>query len=304
MAQILFLGPVGTFTHDAARAYFPEAADKQFEPCATPQDVIRKVAELADVYGVVPIENSIQGEVIPTLDTLLFEFSNVFVIGEVSIPITFGFFSISSDAKPKIAISHPHGLAQCKRFIAQNSLTEQTANSTADACRIVAERRDSSFGAIASLSAGPRFGLELCASAIEDFQGAYTRFLILSPQFVAPTGASKNMLAVLPPSASTGVLAELTGAFASRGINIFSIHSRPTKSAPGRYVFILTAEGTLVTGPTRLALESLLDQGYRIKVLGSYPLSAGSSPTAPYPNLPGLLDRKGFDALMPREAVQ
>lgn len=298
MAQIFYLGPSGTFTHDAARRYFDDKADADFLPCATPQEVIRKVEEHQDDYGVVPIENSVHGEVITTLDALLFEFANVFIIGELSLPITFSFFSVSPSETPRIVLSHPHALAQCKKFIQRNALTEQGANSTADACRIVAERRDPSYGAIASPSAGGQFGLNAIERNIEDFKGAYTRFLMLSRRFNAPTGDCKCMLAILPPSESPGVLAELTGTFFKNRINIFSIHSRPTKIAVGQYVFIITVGGTPTKGPTHKALEHLYDKGYRLKVLGAYASPGQVGPAAPYPSLPGLLTKQAFEALV------
>lgn len=298
MAQIFFLGPAGTFTHDAARRYFNDRADAEFQPCATPQEVIRKLDKHQSDYGVVPIENSVHGEVIPTLDALLFEFSNVFVVGELSLPITFAFFSVSSSENPRIVISHPHALAQCKAFIERNALTEQSANSTADACRIVAESGDPAYGAIASISAGNQFGLKLLDKDIEDFKGAYTRFLVLSRQFHAPRGASKCMLAILPPSETAGVLSELTSVFSNNNINIFSIHSRPTRSAVGQYVFIITADGTPAEGPTRKAIDALYDRGYRLKILGAYLFPGHERPAAPYPNLPGLLSKQEFEKLV------
>ena len=231
---------------------------------------------------------------IPTLDALLFEFSDIFIIGEVSIPISFAFFCVSQMVKPNVAISHPHALAQCKHFLAENELTQQTADSTADACRIVAEKNDPYLGAIASLSAGAKFGLQLYADQIEDFQGARTRFLAISNRFIPPTTLSKSMLAILPPSSSVGVLSKFTSAFAMRGINIFSIHSRPTKRGIGQYVFIITAEGSITDGNTRNAIEMLLADGYRLKVLGSYPLSDSKHPVAPFASMPGFLNREHF----------
>jgi chorismate mutase / prephenate dehydratase len=300
VAQIFYLGPSGTFTHDAARRYFLGKVETDFLPCATPQEVVRKVAEHKDDFGVVPIENSVHGEVITTLDALLFEFADVFIIGEVSLPISFSFFSVSPSATPRIVLSHPHALAQCKKFIQKNVLTEQGANSTADACRIVAERGDPSYGAIASPFAGGEFGLHMVETNIEDFNGAHTRFLVLSQHFHAPIGDCKCMLAILPPSNSLGVLAELTGAFYKNRINILSIHSRPTRIVIGQYVFIITAEGTPIEGPTKKALRFLCDKGYRLKVLGAYPSPGQIRLAAPYPSIPGLLSRRDFEALIER----
>ncbi|MEX3694384.1 prephenate dehydratase domain-containing protein [Paraburkholderia sp. BR14263] len=181
----------------------------------------------------------------------------------------------------------------------ETALTEQGANSTADACRIVAERGDARYGAIASPSAGGQFGLNTIESNIEDFRGAYTRFLMLSRHFDAPTGDCKCMLAILPPSESRSVLAELTGAFARNRVNIFSIHSRPSKIAVGQYVFIITAAGTPMDGSTRKAVELLYDKGYRLKVLGAYAAPGDQvGPTAPYPSLPGLLSKQAFEAMV------
>ena len=279
-----------TFTYDAARAFFPDVSELVFEPCASQIDVIRKVSEEQEVFGAVPIENSVHGEVVPTLDALLFEFSGFSIIGEVSLPITFDFFVNESTAVPRIAISHPHALAQCKRFIAEFGLAEQTTSSTAEACRLVATSGDSSIGAIASPDAGKLFDLTAWRRAIEDFSGAYTRFLVLSDRpynCKAALGDYRSMIAVLPPSSGKGILAELTGAFSSNGMNILSIHTRPIKNSLGHYVFTLTIDGSILDGPGKRAVDGLRLANYRLKVLGVYPRPTGPTPAAPYATLPG-----------------
>lgn len=296
--KVYFLGPVGTFTHDAASMYFSNRADILLLPCSTPSEVLRKVQGDQGSHGVVPIENSVQGEVIPTLDALCFEFADVYVVGEVSLPVSFDWFGLAETSKPSTAISHPHGLAQCKRFIGSGGLQEQSASSTAEACRIVAERRDELLGAIASSGAGERFGLIALRRAVEDFPGAYTRFLVVGGALAPTSLADRTMLALVPPSNSRGILAQFSRVLAAYDVNILNVHNRPLKTGPGNYLFVLTIEGTIVSGPPREALNELMGLGYGVKLLGVYPGWGGPSPAAPWPHLPGLLSLDRLQAVL------
>lgn len=296
--RVFYLGPEGTFTHDAAKLFFEMSQGKVFLPCDTPPNVMQKMKASPSAYGVVPFENSIHGEVIQTLDALLFEFNEIYIVGEVSLPITFSLFGLTDRCKPEIVVSHPHALAQCKGFIREHKFIEQSCNSTADACRIVAERGSPDYAAIASATAGFMFKLAPIRTRIEDFHGAHTRFLVLSPTLELSTGATKSMVAFISPSSSSGVLAQLTSAFARRAINIYAIHSRPTKSAVGQYVFTLTVDGSVSSGATREALLELLGFNFRIKILGTYSSAPGIYPVTPHANLDGFLDQQKFHKLI------
>lgn len=300
--NVYFLGPVGTFTHDAARSHFRNCAEVTFVPCGSPPEVLRRMKADSSTYGVVPIENSVYGEVIPTLDALCFEFDGIYVVGEVSLPVSFDWFGLASSSKPNTVISHPHALAQCKRFLSSEGLIEQSTSSTAEACRIVSERGDESLSAIASSAAGANFGLVTLRRTVEDFKDAYTRFLVVGGRLSADPLAKRTMLAVLPPSNAKGILSEFSSVFAGFGVNILSIHNRPLRTGPENYLFVLTIEGSSAQGSPRAAIERLVELGYGIKLLGIYPGWRGRSPAAPWPHLPGLLDATSLQMVL-REAV-
>ena len=197
--RIFYLGPEGTFTHQAALEYFQGRA-QDLIPSANPKDVIEEVMNSGNSYGVVPIENSIHGEVIPTLDALVFGSEGVYVVGEISLPVSFGLYAKSDRMNIKQVISHPHALAQCRLYISRKGFEEKSANSTADACRIVSESTDTSIGAIASSKAAESYNLKPIDEKIEDFIGAETRFFIVASQIEKPIDEGRTLIAILPPS--------------------------------------------------------------------------------------------------------
>jgi prephenate dehydratase len=295
--HIFFLGPAGTFTHEAARRYFPSAAESDMVGCASAAEVMRSLVAESGTRGVVPVENSVHGEVVPTLDALIFEFESVLAVGEVVLPVSFDWFGISPNVQPSRALSHPHALAQCRRFLQARGVEEHSTSSTAEACRLVAERGDPLLGAIASRDAGAKFSLHALSRGVEDHPGATTRFLVLSGQPTIEAAADRTMVALVPPDNSTGVMARFASIFADKGVNIYSVHSRPLRTGAGNYVFILTVGGSALVGPTHDALKKLLEVGFAVKFLGIY-RSGGAAPAAPWPHMPGLMDADRFEALV------
>jgi len=298
--EVFYLGPAGTFTHDAAQLYFSRAVTSNFEACSTPSAVMHRLSAAASGYGVVPIESSIQGEVIPTVDALCFEFSDIFAVGEVSLPISFTCFGTGGGTTPGVVLSHPHALGQCKRFTALRGLQEQPTSSTTEACRIVAERRDPALCAIASPSAGRRFGLLPLQTTVEDFAGAHTRFLVLSKSLRIGADVNRTMLALVPPSIAAGVIAEFSGSFAEAGVSILEIHTRPLRTGPGHYLFLMTVSGSPAETSTRAVVDKLLARGYGVKLLGAFRGWPAVQPVMHWPNLPGLLDAEGLQQMVGR----
>ena len=297
--NVFYLGPAGTFTHDAAQMYFTDAARRLFEPCGTPTDVMHRLTVDGNAFGVVPIENSIYGEVIPTLDALCFEFADIFVVGEVSLPISFNWYANNADANPSTVISHPHALAQCKRFLSSRGLVEQTASSTAEACRIVSERDDTGLSAIASPTAGALFGLYALQTGVEDYLGAHTRFLVLGNHLAVPEGANRTMLALLPPNErGRRACAVYWCICAGRFKHFRQFTIVRYAQVLGNYLFIMTVEGSGADGGARIAMERLLAEGYGVKLLGIYKAWSGDLPAAPWPHLPGLLDAQAYERMI------
>ena len=287
-AALGFLGPLGTFTHEAANNLLGEP--EELAPLGSVAEVYQAVsAAHADTgaeltAGVVPIENTVEGYVVPSLDQLLAA-PDVVAVDQTVLDISFTAMRIrGDDSAPTAVVSHPHGLAQCRNYIAELGLPAIESSSNAAACR------DLKPGQIAL---GPKICQELydrveVAAAVEDFHGARTRFLRIAHRSQAQqwlahhsaAGAAEQlatMLAITPDTAGPGVLSHVVNSFGDRGINLTSLITRPLKATEGRYAFVFTMDGHPAGPALRAAVQSCLDQGYWVKLLGFFPVSASTA---------------------------
>jgi prephenate dehydratase len=271
MTTVAYLGPEGTFTHAAALAW-PGTT-----PVALPtvQDVYRAVQEGSVDRGVVAIENTVEGYVVPSLDALLAS-DDVVGIDEAVLEIAFDAFVRPGAGELTEVSAHPHGLAQCQRFVARTGLSPVPAASNAAACRDVT---------LHQVALGPRlcgelYGLETYERDVQDFAGARTQFLLLARRDDARRALDaahdaerarwRTMLAVTPVVAGPGVLARILAAFGAGGLNLSSLITRPLKVA-GRYVFVVTVDAAPVDPALRAVLQGLLDEGHLLKTLAAFP---------------------------------
>ena len=282
--RLAYLGPEGTFTHEAALGWVrtlgeaPGSPSIELVPLRTVADVYAQVASGEVSHGVVAIENSVEGYVVPSLDAIVAA-RNVVAVDEAFVTITFDAFALPDDDAPATRVSsHPHGLAQCQTFIAEHALTTVPATSNAAACRDIVPGQ---------LALGPRicgeiYGLRTHTRSVEDFHGARTRFLLLTSRDsaveagvgggVGGTAASwRTMLAITPHVTGPGVLARITDAFGSLGVNMSSLITRPIKALEAKYVFIITVDGAPWEAPLRSVLDGLLAAGDSVKTLGVFP---------------------------------
>ena len=279
--RLAYLGPEGTFTHEAALGWVRSLAEAggappvELVPLRTVADVYAQVASGEVSHGVVAIESSVEGYVVPSLDAIVAA-QDVVAIDEAFVTITFDAFALPDDDGPATQVSsHPHGLAQCQGFIAAHSLTTVPATSNAAACRDIVAGQ---------IALGPRicgdlYGLRTLTRSVEDFHGARTRFLLLtSRQHAVEAGAAgraetawRTMLAITPHVTGPGVLARITDAFGSLGVNMSSLITRPIKALEGKYVFIITVDGAPWDAALGSVLEGLLAAGDSVKTLGVFP---------------------------------
>jgi prephenate dehydratase len=289
-SRLSYLGPEGTFTHEAALSWASDGVT--LIPVRTVTDVYAGISAGEFTHGVVAIENSVEGYVVPSLDAIVAA-DNVVAIDECFVSIAFDAFAHpdSNDTFDQVS-SHPHGLAQCRAFIARLGLLPVPATSNAAACRDVVPGR---------LALGPRicgeiYGLRTWERSVEDFHGARTRFLLLTSRDAAvragrPQGAVaeepgqgsgiarsatgtlpwRTMLAVTPHLTGPGVLARITAAFGALGVNMSSLITRPLKALEARYVFILTVDGAPWEPAVHSVLADLLGAGDSVKTLGVFP---------------------------------
>lgn len=274
--KVAYLGPEGTFTEEALLS-LPWSGSAELIAAPTIAEVHAKVVSGDCDRGVVPIENSIEGSVNQTLDTLAFG-EGVEVVGELVRPIRHALLAASGSSLASVTdvISHPHASAQCRGWLAENlpDATVHAANSTAEAAREVSHDR-SGWAAIGTLLAAKLYGLEVLAETIEDRAENATRFVVLGRERPEPGARDKTSLVCFIEADRPGSLLAILHEFSDRGINLSKLESRPTKERLGEYCFFIDCDGHADAAPLNHAIQSLSTKIFRVKVLGSYPVFRG-----------------------------
>ena len=265
--KIAFLGPEGTFTQAAALKHFGKGIISQ--PLSAIDEVFRDVEAGNSHYGVVPVENSTEGVISHTLD--MFMQSSLQICGEVELRIHHNLMGkMTSLADVKHIYSHQQSLAQCREWLDANlPAAERIAvNSNAEAARRASD--EAGTAAIASDTAAGIYGLDIIAPNIEDEPDNTTRFLIIGPKPVAPSGNDKTTLLVSIKN-KLGALHELLAPFSRHEVSMTRIESRPSHRGMWDYVFFIDVDGHCEDAPVASALQELGDKAAMLKVLGSYP---------------------------------
>lgn len=272
--EIGFLGPEATFTHEAALRHFGQAAVmRSYNSIA---EVFRATAGKHIAFGVVPVENSLEGVVHHTLDSFV-DFP-LRIVGEIEIEVHHNLLSRCDELEAiNVIYSHEQGFAQCRRWLAENMshCSQIHVGSTADAAR---RARGFDTAAIASTAAAERFKLNVLSAGIEDDANNVTRFLVIAAgDFETdPSGNDKTTI-VASTHNRPGALLELIKPLSDHKISMTRVESRPSRSEPWEYVFFIDMEGHYQNPPLRAALQSLQKEAKFFKYLGSYPKSAVSS---------------------------
>lgn len=265
--KVAYLGPEGTFTHLAALKKFGEKVE--YIPVKTIDEVFREVEKLRADYGVVPIENSIEGIVTHTLDVFLE--SDLKIISEISLEIHQYLLSKEKKIeKIKKLYSHPQALAQCKNWINENlpDVEIYETESTISAVKRVIKEKNSA--AIASEVASSMYNLNILAERIEDFRENITRFLVIGNEFAEKTGNDKTSI-LFSIKDRVGALHDILLPFKKEKINLTKIESRPSKKKAWEYVFFVDFIGHKDEENVKRALEEVEKQTVFLKILGSYP---------------------------------
>lgn len=270
-----YFGPEGTFTHQALLT-IPGTEQAELKPYATVAACLDAVRSGEVGAGLVPIENSVEGGVSATLDDLTYG-DPLMITREVLLPVQFTLFARPGTrlADVRRVITHPHAAAQCRDWLAANlpDATITTEGSTAAAAAAVADRSSRYDAAVSSTIAGRLYDLEPLATEIADNEAAVTRFILLTQPgpVAAPTGVDKTSLVLFMRADRAGALLELLDQFASRGVNLCRIESRPTKTVFGSYCFAIDVEGHIDDERLAEAMMGLHRVSARVIFLGSFP---------------------------------
>ncbi len=266
--KVAYLGPEASFTHQAGTEFF--GLSTTFVPVKFVEGIFEEVEREHVDYGVVPFENSTEGVVSRTLDAFM-EFQGVRIVGEIYLRISHHLLTKSGDLQGiKEIYSHPHAVAQCKRWLASvlPEVPVVYVTSTAEAAKMAASREGA--GAIASEMAATVYGLKVAVRDIEDIKDNYTRFLVIGKEEIPPTGADKTSV-IFSISDEVGALKNILACFSDRGINLTKIESRPSRKKPWDYIFYVDFMGHWKEENVKQALDCLEKRCVFVKILGSYP---------------------------------
>jgi len=266
--RVAYLGPEGTFSHLAARQQFGKLA--ALVPAPTLADVVEAVERGRADLALVPVENTTEGVVTPTLDA--FVEAPVSICGEVVLRIAHHLLSRSGKlGDVKRVASIPQALAQCRLWLDAHlpGVDRIETASTAAAARLAAD--DATVAAIGSALAAEAWGLVTIQASIEDRRDNTTRFVVLGGAPAAPSGNDLTCVLFTVRRDESGALHRLLAPFAKHGVNLTSIQSRPLKGKPWEYVFFIDLEGHREEARVRAALAEAAALATAHRVLGSFP---------------------------------
>jgi prephenate dehydratase len=281
--RIGFLGPEGTFTEQALLSQPDLVADAELVALPSIPEVLAAVADGRVDQGFVGIENSIEGAVTVTVDTLAFE-TDLLIQHEVVMGVQMNLLAPSgvglSDIKRVLSI--PVATAQCRGFL-HNELPAATlmpTSSTVEAAMLVAgDEHDGHTAAIAPSVAAKLYGLDVLASDIEDHPDNATRFVVVAREGIpTATGHDKTSIVVFQRTDRPGSLLAILQEFAARSINLTKLESRPTKKGLGHYCFLIDLEGHIGEELVADCLRDLKSKVEDVKFLGSYPAAGEHGP--------------------------
>ena len=264
--RIAYLGPEATFTHLAAIKRF--GSQLEYLACGSIADVFKEVERANADYGVVPVENSIEGAVTHTMDMLVD--ADLKICAQIVMNVSHNLLSRYSKENIKRIYSNPQVFAQCRLWLQKNfpHIELIDSASTTRAAQIV--RKEKNSACIASILASSVYKLKIIAKSIEDSPNNITRFLVIGNASAGPSGRDRTSI-VFSIKDKVGALYDLLSSFKKYRINLTRIESRPSKKKAWDYYFFADLEGHIQDKNVSRALAELERQAKYLKVLGSYP---------------------------------
>ena len=275
--RVAYLGPAGTFTEDALYEAELSSEDAELQRTATIHDAILAVENGEADRALVPFENSIEGAVRPTLDTLALEAESVTIVGEFDYPVRISLIGRGELPLSEITavLSHPQASAQCTRFLRQelSGAEVRATASTAEAVRTIGET-DQPWAALGAHAAAELYGCSVLRDGVEDSDENVTRFVWIAPHGTEPEGEGPWRTSLVFSELGEdhpGALVEALLEFSQRQINLTRIVSRPRRRGLGRYMFFIDLEGRDTDPEVAEAIDGLRAKAESVRLLGSYP---------------------------------
>lgn len=267
--KIAYLGPIGSYSYEAAKRCFDAETDKSLVACDTIDDVFEKLEENEVDFGVVPVENSIEGSVSTTLDYLL-RFQ-VYIKREIVLKVEH-YLCVRQQEKPILTIaSHPQAFSQCHDYLRKNFKQARLiqVSSTSFAAKMCAEGEVDA--AICSPFAAHQNNLKVLAGPI-NHDNNYTRFFVLRKDPNFERGDRNKTSIIFSTYDKPGSLYKILAIFNLYDLNLTKIESRPAKTNLGEYVFFVDVEGFVEDEDMSDALKVVQRKSTFFKLLGSYPV--------------------------------
>ncbi len=268
MSVVAFQGEDGAYSQEAIFETFGD--ETRTVACRSFEDIFRAVLDKRANAGILPIENSTAGAINQAYDLLLDY--DMCILREVVFRVRHALLAPAGRTLSDVrrVYSHPAALAQCERYIAKHNWDAVATYDTAGAAQQIAGSREPAAAAIASETAARKYGLEILARGVEDLSNNYTRFFVIG--LAEPPRAERSKTSIVFATRHIpGALHACLGEFASRGINLTKIESRPDRRDAWHYVFYVDLEIHRDQSTCREALDGLRDKTSFLKVLGSYP---------------------------------
>jgi len=265
LGLIGFQGEHGAYSEVAALAYDPALVPI---PCREFTEIFADVETGQLDFGIVPVENSLEGSVSQVNDLLII--SELMIVGEIRIPIHHCLLALPGTNLPdlRVVYSHPQALAQCRNFVSANKLNPKPFYDTAGAAQMLPTERLETSGAIASRLCAKLYGLDVMKENIEDHESNATRFVVLSRRAADRVGNKCSIAFCIKHE--PGALSLMLNFFSDARINLTRIESRPMKNDPGKYIFLVDFEGSDKDRNIVETLAKAKEQASMFKFLGCY----------------------------------
>lgn len=265
--QIAHLGTEGSFTHMCANKKF--GSQVSYVSCQSIMDVFTSVDRSECDYGVVPIENSVEGAVTHTFD-LLVDF-DLKICAQMLLKISHNLLSNEPLKKIKKIYSNPQVFGQCRHWLLKNLPDVQLIPVASTTLGVQKAVKEKNAAAIASSMAAKVYKIKTVKPNIEDIAHNITRFFVISKQDVPPTGKDRTSI-MFSIKDNIGALHAMLTPFYKNKINLTKIESRPSKRKAWDYYFFVDIEGHRLDKSVKKALDQLEGMCKFLKIVGSYPI--------------------------------